>query len=181
MTQEDVAREAHTTGATVSRWENYPSRVTVPVLQNLARIFDVSPSELLAGIKSTDMTSGTIVMVRDLSESRPSPFDVAELESLTETPADSLAMLRIRGDAMSPTLDDGDRALVDISDRNVSATGIYCIQLGQTAQARRLSLNPVNGFINIICDNPTYEKYTDVQPNAITVIGRIVWVGGKIK
>jgi phage repressor protein C with HTH and peptisase S24 domain len=89
-------------------------------------------------------------------------------------------MLRVKGDAMTPTLHEGDQCLVDTSDTDIFATGIYCIQIGRTAQPRRLSVNPINGRINIRCDNQTYGEYLDVEPNAVKVIGRIIWFGHKL-
>ena len=180
LTQFDLAKKAKTTAATISRWENYPSRVSIDTLNNLARILDVQPAELLGGIKPSTEYSGEIVMIRGINDAQSNPFDPSTLESLTRTPAESLAMLRVKGDSMSPTLDDGDQALVDTTDADIYAGGLYCIQLGQTAQVRRLSVNPVNGRINIMCDNSAYDDYTDVEPNAVKIIGKLVWRGHKL-
>jgi len=180
MTQEQLAKLAKTTGATISRWETHPSRVTVPTLQNLARILDVSPSELL-GISPAAKTGGRgVAMIRNLSADALMAFDVSELENITNTPAEVLAVLYVKGDAMEPTLHDGDRALVDMSDAEVFTAGVYCVQIGRTAQVRRLSVSPVNGMINIKCDNAAYGEYADVAPNAVKVIGRVVWVGHRL-
>jgi len=180
LTQEQLAKLAKTTGATISRWESHPSRVTVPTLQNLARILDVTPSDLL-GISPAAKTGGRgVAMIRNLSADALMAFDVSELENIANTPAEVLAVLYVKGDAMVPTLHDGDRALVDLSDAEVFAAGIYCIQMGRTAQVRRLSVNPVNGMVNIRCDNTAYSEFADVAPNAVKVIGRVVWVGHKL-
>lgn len=182
LTQEQLAKRAKTTAATISRWENYPSRVSVVVLQNLASILDVSTSDLLSDVINRPAPQPTrdTVMVRGLHGANANPFDPALLESLTQKPADDLAMLRVKGDAMFPTLHDGDQCLVDTTDKDIYAPGIYCIQMGHTAQVRRLSVNPVNGRVNIICDNATYDQYPDVEPNAINVIGRVIWLGHRL-
>jgi transcriptional regulator with XRE-family HTH domain len=180
LTQEDVAKKAKTSAATISRWEKYPSRVTVPILNNLAKILDVSPTDFLADIKPARMAGDEVVMLRGLVEPINTPFSSTVLKSLTKSPADDLAMLYVHGDAMQPTLGEGDQCLVDTADRDISAPGIYCIQLGQAAQARRLSLNPINGRINILCDNRAYDDYSDVDPQMIRVIGRIIWVGHRL-
>jgi len=180
MTQEELAKLAKTTSATISRWENYPSRVSVDVLTNLARILDVHPAELLAGVRSQSQPSGGVVMIRVLESKQSNPFDPAILEAVTRTPAADLAMMNVKGDAMSPTLQNGDQCLVDTSDTDVFSSGLYCIQLGRTAQVRRLSVNPINGKINIRCDNKSYDDYVDVKLDAVKVIGRVIWRGQKI-
>jgi transcriptional regulator with XRE-family HTH domain len=181
LTQEQLAKQARTTAATISRWENYPSRVSVTVLQNLARILDVSPADLLADVKGRNpQTTNEVVMIRGIENSQSNPFDPSMLESLTQTPAADLAMMCVKGDAMVPTLCEGDQCLVDTSDTNIYAPGIYCIQIGLSAQPRRLSVNPINGRVNIRCDNHTYGDYLEVEPNAVKVIGRIIWLGHKL-
>ena len=180
MTQEQLARLAKTTGATISRWESQPSRVTVPTLQNIARILDVTPADLLGNIATTKTITRGVAMIRNLSGDALTAFDIGELENITESSAEVLAVLYVKGDAMEPTLHDGDRAIVDTSDAEIFASGIYCIQLGRTAQVRRLSVNPVNGTLDVSCDNPKYDIYRDVQPNAVKVIGRVVWVGKRL-
>ena len=180
LTQEELARKTKTTAATISRWENYPSRVNINVLENLARVLDVSPAELLAGVNQQKIKSGDVVMIQGIDTTHANPFDPALLESMTKTPAENMAMLEVRGDAMSPTLHEGDQCLVNTTDRNIFAPGIYAIQMGQTAQVRRLFVNPVNGRVTIKCDNQTYEDYSDIEPNAIRVIGKIIWVGRRL-
>ena len=43
-------------------------------------------------------------------------FDEKWLKSLTPTPASKLSIVRVDGDSMSPTLNDGDEILVDLGD-----------------------------------------------------------------
>jgi transcriptional regulator with XRE-family HTH domain len=181
MTQEQLAKRANTTAATISRWETHPSRVTVIVLNNLAHILDVSPADLLADVKgrASNLTR-EVVMIRGMESTPSNPFDPSLLETLTQTPAADLAMMRVKGDAMVPTLCEGDHCLVDTSDTDIYSPGIYCIQIGHSAQPRRLSVNPVNGRVNILCDNHSYGDPLDVAPNAVKVIGRIIWFGHKL-
>lgn len=182
LTQEQLARRAKTTGATISRWETHPSRVTIPVLENLAKILDVSPADLLPGIsRETPRKSGNVAMIHSLDDTRAVAFDLVELDSLTETSVELIAVLQVRGDAMAPTLHDGDRCLVDTSETEASSAGIYCLQMGRTAQVRRLSTNPVNGKINIMCDNKTYGDHVDVPPSAVNIIGKVIWVGHRLQ
>jgi transcriptional regulator with XRE-family HTH domain len=181
MTQGQLAKRAKTTAATISRWETQPSRVSVETLTNLASILDVEPADLLADVKGKSQTlTGNIIMIHGIDGTQANPFDAAMLESLTRTPAADLAMLKISGDAMTPTLHAGDHCLVDTSDTDIVSTGVYCIQIGRSAHPRRLSVNPINGRIDIRCDNKSYGDYLDVEPNAVKVIGRVVWCGHKI-
>jgi len=181
LTQEQLAGRVPTTAATISRWETHPSRVSVDVLNNLARILDVSPADLLADVKGKpSKQKGDIVMIRGIEGARANPFDPTTLESLTKTPATDLAMLWVKGDAMVPTLCEGDHCLVDTSNADIFSSGIYCIRIGNTAQPRRLSVNPIDGRVNIRCDNKSYGDYLNVEPHTVKVIGRIIWFSHKL-
>lgn len=95
-----------------------------------------------------------------------------------------LAVIRLCCDAMHPTIDDGDLALVDcrpIHERP-SCDGIYALQLDGSIVARRVQIDVIGDGLIIMSDNPVYEpqRISGDEIDALQVIGRIIWVGGEI-
>lgn len=87
-----------------------------------------------------------------------------------------LATLQVRGDAMLPTLHDGDTVIVDTGVRRVEASGIYVLALHGDRQVRRIQ-RMLDDSLLILSDNAAYGK-EDVPParaKALEVAGRVVW------
>lgn len=99
------------------------------------------------------------------------------LSRLTRASLDVLALITVAGDSMWETLHDGDQVLVDRSVRIVGRDGIYVIRLGDELQVKRVSRHPATKRLTVTSDNPRYPTYSDVDPEALDVIGRVVWLG----
>lgn len=93
---------------------------------------------------------------------------------------ESLAALRIESDAMYPTLADGDRIVIDLSDRSRLRDGIYVVVTGGGLMVKRLTVSPISGRISILSDNPLYPAFPDCAPDEIHVLGRAKWVGKRL-
>ena len=98
--------------------------------------------------------------------------------AVTRALPENLVVLRVRGDSMRPTFDDGDWLLIDRAQRRVNVQGVYAIMIGDTAWVKRLSINLRDKLVRIISDNPVYpeEQLADAD---IDVIGRVVWMVGR--
>jgi phage repressor protein C with HTH and peptisase S24 domain len=76
---------------------------------------------------------------------------------------------------MLPTLHDGDRVLVDMSQKKVAREGLYLLQSEDGLMAKRLTDN--QGELSVVSDNLEYENWTisrhsrEINP----VAGKIVW------
>ncbi len=92
----------------------------------------------------------------------------------------SLATHRIEGDSMVPILTDGDNVLVDTDDRWVVRDGIYALRTASGILVKRISVHPVSKRLSILSDNPAYPSFSDCDPAAIGIIGRIIWAGHRI-
>jgi transcriptional regulator with XRE-family HTH domain len=90
--------------------------------------------------------------------------------------AGPLATLQVAGDAMLPTLHDGDTVIVDTGLQRVEASGIYVIAQHGDRQVRRVQ-RMLDDSLLIICDNPAYGKETvpAARVKALEVVGRVVW------
>lgn len=107
-------------------------------------------------------------------------FDPRWLRELAGGASAQLSMIRVEGDSMSPTLNDGDDILVneaDAADR--LRDGIYVLRLDDGLMVKRLALNPVARLVTVRSDNPAYPSWPDCKLSDIRVIGRVVWGGRK--
>jgi phage repressor protein C with HTH and peptisase S24 domain len=91
-----------------------------------------------------------------------------------------LAVIRVDGDSMIPTLSDGDEILVDRDDDSARLRdGIYVLRTEGALIVKRLAIGP-GGKLSVHSDNKTYPGWSDLDPAAIDVIGRAVWVGRRL-
>jgi hypothetical protein len=106
-------------------------------------------------------------------------FDEAWLRRMGLDPA-RLSLIRVAGDSMQPTLNDGDDIMVDTAaaDRALKK-GIHILRLDGTLMVKRL-LPGKGGTLSILSDNPAYATLENVDAKDVAVIGRVVWVGRKL-
>jgi phage repressor protein C with HTH and peptisase S24 domain len=108
-------------------------------------------------------------------------FDPLWLKKLTANPG-ALSGIQVAGDSMEPTLTDGDEILVDSSDGpDRVRDGIYVLRVDDALIVKRLAINPVDRCFSIRSDNPTYPDWEGVDPAGVTVIGRVIWAGRKVR
>lgn len=107
-------------------------------------------------------------------------FDPRWLRRITGG-SDDLSIIEVRGDSMSPTLDDGDEILVDgsMAARRVR-DGIYVLRMDGALLVKRLSPDPAGRRIAVRSDNPAYPSWEDCAPDSIDLVGRVVWAGRRI-
>lgn len=91
---------------------------------------------------------------------------------------------QVRGDAMSPTLKDGDYVGVDEGDREITSGELYLLKTAQDRYLiRRLLDESPNGF-RLKADNPSHDSvlvpYAQFKKE-IQVQGRIAWIFGTRK
>jgi hypothetical protein len=92
-----------------------------------------------------------------------------------------LSVIRVDGDSMNPTLSDGDEILVDADDgAGRLRDGIYVIRIEETLVVKRLALGP-GGRLSVRSDNDAYPGWPDLEPGAVDVVGRVVWVGRRLR
>lgn len=91
-----------------------------------------------------------------------------------------LALIDVRGDSMSPTINDGDLVLLDTRCQKIDSEGVYVINVNGLLLVKRLRIR-VSGVIDIVSDNSLYgiETLSGDQLAGIFVIGRVVWHGCK--
>jgi AcrR family transcriptional regulator len=90
-------------------------------------------------------------------------------------PAAELRMISIIGDSMEPTLQPGQRVLVDTGDRKPSPPGIFVVWDGLGLVVRRVQMLPHSDppRVRISCDNLQYEPYERLLEDA-HIQGRVI-------
>jgi len=92
-----------------------------------------------------------------------------------------LSVIQVDGDSMSPTLSDGDEILVDREDgAGRLRDGIYVLRIEEAVVVKRLALGP-GGRLSVRSDNDAYPGWPDLEPGAVDVVGRVVWIGRRLR
>lgn len=130
---------------------------------------DLIDAELSAGdgrLVDEERVIGTRAFARDWVE--------RELRMRTQ----DLKMCIVRGESMSPTLEDGDAVLVNVAEQRVGRADIYVLREDDALMVKRVERLPFNG-IRILSDNPAYPPMTVMPAQAeerkIAIVGRVVW------
>lgn len=103
--------------------------------------------------------------------------DEAWLRSLSHKPT-GVSIVRVVGDAMYPTLRDGDEVLIQryLANEN-PRDGLYVIRADTGLLVRRIALEPARNRIAVLTDNPSYPNWDGLMRNAIQIVGRVIWIG----
>jgi phage repressor protein C with HTH and peptisase S24 domain len=111
-------------------------------------------------------------------EETPAGFVAFEAEWVRSTlhcdPKD-LLIADASGDSMVPTIFDGDKLVINKSDKELSPDSIYVFRLDDTLHVKRIQ-RKLSGDISLIADNTAYptETLTKEQVETLSVIGRVV-------
>ena len=90
----------------------------------------------------------------------------------------NLLLIEALGDSMSPTLEDRDLLLVDLSEPRFRHDGIYVLRRENMLEVKRLQRRP-DGSLNNICDNPAYSPAV-ISSDGVHLIGRVIWVASRL-
>jgi phage repressor protein C with HTH and peptisase S24 domain len=108
-------------------------------------------------------------------------FTPALLRELGAGRPAALSLIRVEGESMQPTLADGDDILVDSDDGSERLRdGIYVLRIGEVRLVKRVALHP-GGGLSILSDNPRSPDWSDVEREALTIVGRVIWAGRRLR
>ena len=94
--------------------------------------------------------------------------------------ASRLVAVVVRGSAMTPTLRDGDIAIVDVKSRSVTRDGLYVLHHAGGLVARRLTIAADEGAVTVTCDNESFAAPETTAAAGLPITGRIVWLGHRV-
>ena len=172
-----------------------PRRLREDERGKLARYFGISEALLGAPEIDDEAPSGMIAIARSAVRASAGPgaipageeaapyfaFDRRWLKALTGASADHLSIIRVEGDSMAPTLNDGDDILIDR--RFVGEPprdGIYVLRIDEGLLVKRLAVHPMGRLVTVQSDNPAYPDWPDCAIDEVTCIGRVIWAGRKV-
>jgi len=172
-----------------------PKRLKEEERRKLARYFSVSES-LLGGPPDEPISANGLISIKRHPVSVSAgpgavageeygkayfAFDERWLKALTASSPSNLSIVRVEGDSMSPTLNDGDDILVDLGDcGDRLRDGIYVLRVDDALVVKRLALNPLGRRVTVQSDNPAYPDWPDCGLDEINCIGRVIWSGRKV-
>lgn len=149
-----------------------PSRVEsheiVPNGAKLVPVYDLAAS---AGF-------GSLVEYETIAYSLA--FPPSYLDKLTRSHPKNLAIISVKGESMLPTLKDDDIVMVDTSKKNIGYDGMFVIRHIDVIKVKRLRLSPDRTAITLVSDNSKLYQPETWPAEDIEVIGRVIWVGGKV-
>ena len=133
-------------------------------------------------VVASDATTPTDFVRVPTLEAHAAPFGLAFHASwigdLASTRVDALAMLRVEGDAMLPTLVPDDHLLIDTADDAARLRdGLYALRLEGALMVKRLAVNPATRQVRVASDNDTYPAWEKLEPSSLAIVGRVVWAG----
>ena len=109
-------------------------------------------------------------------------FDERWLRDVAAGAPAELSLITVRGDSMVPTIAQGDDILVDRSaPARRPRDGIYVIRRDEALLVKRIALGPSAGRVTVRSDNDAYPSWPDIALHEIEVIGRVVWIGRKLR
>jgi phage repressor protein C with HTH and peptisase S24 domain len=97
----------------------------------------------------------------------------AEFKTITSVNPSNIKMLRVQGDSMQPTINEGDWVWVDISNNFISSDGMYLIKMHTGLAVKRLQ----SGLSNIVIksDNASYSDIT-ADVGEVQIVGKVVYI-----
>ncbi len=212
LTQEKFAAKLGVNLSTLSNYLLRKRRPSVEFIVRLCNSFDVSPSWLLLGrgsavsggpgkdarfffvpVLESRVTAGPEgeLLCENVSDSYPfQHWWIERLVGKDPHRQESLRLVRIRGDSMTPTINPGEMALVDTGEAErtkVRPGKIYLVRQpdgGVAVKRLVLNENPTRPSLVCMSDNPSFQPFAiEIEADKgvpYYVLGRIRWVGKEI-
>ena len=133
----------------------------------------------ISGVKAkASAGGGTIVHAEDEQAGKIYHFRQSWIENELDANAKQLRILRVTGDSMMPTLNDGDTILVDMGRKSPYPPGLFVLHDGMGLMAKRIEHIPSSEppRISVTSDNPNYSPY-ECLLDEVNIVGRIRWYG----
>lgn len=106
-------------------------------------------------------------------------FDKRWLKRLSASPH-RLAIIRVEGNSMVPTLSHGDDIMVDSGDAaERMRDGVYVLRRDGLLLVKRLERG-ADGLVAVISDNSVYPTERNVAVAEIDIVGRVLWTGRRL-
>jgi phage repressor protein C with HTH and peptisase S24 domain len=106
-------------------------------------------------------------------------FSPRYLGEMTHARGRDLAVIRVSGDSMEPTLLDGDVVLLDRTQTGLDRDGMHVLRFGEELVITRIGRGSTRQRVTVISDNRLYPS-VEMDRNEVEVVGRVLWYGRKV-
>lgn len=182
---------------------NYERGIRAPDVNLLLKILELfpntNPTWLLTGdgykSRSEPAQEGFVMFPRYEIEVGAGPGRVVQNEQIVDfvsfkeewvrnflrVPRKDLSLLTVKGDSMSPTLNDGDMILVDLRSQRIEDSAIYVLEFDDALLVKRIQ-RKLDGSVVIKSDNQLYDEeiIQKDRVGALRIVGRVVWIGRRL-
>lgn len=138
-----------------------------------------STSETLVPVYDVEASAGHGALVQGEEVLCNMAFDRGFLRRMTDAKSSDLAIIRVKGHSMEPTLLDDDHVLVDRTKTNLSYDGLFVVRFDDALHVKRVGRSAIRGNVMVISDHPAYRDL-DMPKQDLDVVGRVLWVGRKV-
>lgn len=184
---------------------NYERGVSFPTVDKIHKLLnmfpEISPAWLLTGegsqsaLQTGSAKEGFVMFQRceiDRDTATPRHLESNQLvdhiafksewiDQALRVPRKDLALIGVKGDSMSPSLNDGDLVLVDLRAARIEDSAIYVIEFDDSLLVKRIH-RKLDGTIVVKGDNAHYEPEVLSQERAesLKIVGRVIWAGRRM-
>jgi phage repressor protein C with HTH and peptisase S24 domain len=81
---------------------------------------------------------------------------------------------------MAPTLMAGDQLLVDAAALAPIRDGLHVLRINGALAVRRVAVHPAGGRLSLLADNPAWPPFPDCDPESLSIVGRVIWIGRRL-
>lgn len=132
---------------------------------------DESSFDLIPMVE-TELSAGGGAFVQSEDVKGHYAFRKEWIRKVASGPKD-MVLMRVFGNSMYPTIQDGDTVMIDTNRKKIVEGGLFALRFDQTVMIKRLSFR-TGGKIQIISDNREYQPYeADMQD--IHIIGQVIF------
>lgn len=194
-TPSELARRSGLSTTTLTRFLNSEDHSYTLSARSISKIVEMtgvpfpslSAQNLPAPVKSEKFetvpifdiraSAGPGAMAEDGEPIGYQPYREQELSRITRADLSDLAVIRVAGDSMEPTLTNADQVLIDRTVKKVGRDGIYILALDDELLVKRCQVDLQTREIIVKSDNPNYDTMRVSGKNKISILGRVVWIG----
>ncbi len=179
ITQDVLGERIGVTGKAVSAWELGSKTPRMGALQRLADFFGISKSEL---IEESRRPAAVHIPVLGRVAAGAGCIADDNIEGYEIAPADMLSsgeqyiFLNVKGDSMSPKIEEGDRLLVQL--QSSVDSGSYAIVLIDNEDGVVKKVRYTSDRIELISENPYYPPriFEGGEVSRVSVVGLVKYV-----
>ena len=186
LTQDRLGELVGVTGKAVCSWELGLKTPRMPVIERLADLFGVSKAEIIEDAKSTPVSPITRVPILGRVAAGSGCLADDNLDGYENVPTDILSteeeyiLLNVKGDSMSPKIEEGDRLLIQLQPSVDS--GSYAVVLIDDEDGVVKKVCYSKNRIELISENPYYPPriFENSEVTRVRVVGLVKYIFRKV-